>query len=70
MEVLDEVAVHHREAVLVTRDVTDYWIAQYFHRAMQTDPYRTWNATLLQWIRRVSTHPCSTFSACTDALAS
>jgi hypothetical protein len=52
-ELVDEVGGSVREHMLLEREVTNYWLALYFRRAVAAQPRRTWPALLMHWIRQV-----------------
>lgn len=43
-----------QEAVVLEREVTNYWLAHYFRAERDSNPERTWRAMLLMWMRTVS----------------
>lgn len=43
-----------QEANVLEREVTNYWLAHYFRAQKESDPQRTWKATLLMWMRTES----------------
>jgi len=56
-EVTSEVSLRQREGVNVSRDVSNYWKAEFFSRERMADPCRVYPAILLGWIREVPPPP-------------
>ena len=42
-----------RECTLVDREVSKYWLTEFFSRQLKEDPHRKYPATMLAWIRGV-----------------
>lgn len=53
-QVVEEVQIRGREITLVDREVTKYWVAEFFSRQIKHSPGRVYPAILLGWIRAVS----------------
>ena len=53
-----------RECTLVDREVSKYWLTEFFSRQLKEGPHRKYPATMLAWIRGVRSLTCGTQTLC------
>jgi hypothetical protein len=52
-DITSEVYLRQRDCVNVSREVSNYWKAEFFSRERLANPHRVYPALLLGWIREV-----------------